>query len=98
MTEENLIVDPVVRAMMEDATLGEQIKLFMQGDIGRYIIERAKADADEALSELANVDPEDPKAIREAQMKLRVVERVLSWLQDAITAGNNAMRELHEES
>lgn len=75
---------------------GMDVEQFGKSPIGVYLIERANRDAEAATNELKTVDPENPKAIRDLQNKARTAELFLSWLGEAVSAGENAQAAFHE--
>lgn len=97
MAEQNVVIDPLVTEMLASYELSEKAKQFLTSDLGAYLIERAKNEADEALVGLAGCDPEDAKAIRGFQFKLRVSEAVVEWLGDVIVSGEAAAKALYDE-
>lgn len=85
--------DPKVRWAM----FGKQVELFLQGDIGSYLVKRAKQEGDEAVEELKKVDAFDGNAVAAIQLKARVADAVIVWLGDAIAAGESATEQLKED-
>lgn len=84
--------DPKVRWAM----FGKQVELFLQSDVGSYLVKRAKAECDEAVEQLKQVDAFDGKAVATIQLKARVADAVIVWLGDAIAAGESAIEQLKE--
>lgn len=72
------------------AVFGRQVELFMESEIGDYLRQCAQAEIDTAVREMGSVDAEDPKAVRQIQMRLKVAESVMGWLGDAIRQGQQA--------
>jgi hypothetical protein len=98
----NLSIDdaeqPLPDAKMEQAVFGEEVRRFLQEDrIGRYITAKAAQQTESGLLELKDIDPEDAKAIRAIQTKIRVAESVVSWLAEAIDNGERAQQILEDE-
>lgn len=85
--------DPTV----ETAIFGESVRQFLRTPIGEYLMSRAKDQAEDALSLLAEADPEDPKKIRDLQNKIRVADSITDWLSEAIRMGDQALQQLREE-
>ena len=94
----NPILDPIVNQLMEQAATGEAAKAFLQSGLGSYITQRANDEADDAMAALIEADPANPTVIASLQMKIRVATQAVTWLVEAISEGDNAMRQLHEES
>lgn len=84
-------------AEVRRATLGKQVEYWLEGDIGRYITERATQQIAEALEKLKGADPDDPKAIRGLQIQIAIPERVMDWLRDAIIEGAESHQNIVEE-
>lgn len=82
--------DAELAQLQADIALGLDIKQFMGTAIGKYMHARANAEIDEALEALKTAEAEDAKAIRRWQNQIAVAERVLGWLGEAVTNGENA--------
>ena len=70
MTGENVIIDPLIRELMESAALGEAAKQFLGSGLGKHITQRAADEVDEALAELIDADPNDAAAILALQTRI----------------------------
>lgn len=81
---------------MRLAVFGRQVEMFLETDVGTYIVRCAQSDIETATEKLQSVDPEDPKAIRELQFKIRVAQSVMGWLGDAIRSGSQAKEVIEE--
>lgn len=79
------------------AQFGKQMELWLDTDIGRYIVSRAEAEIDEATESLKKVDAFDSQAVLKAQNKVKVAETILTWLGDAIREGSSALQDLQGE-
>lgn len=83
--------------LMESAVFGREVQEFLEHDrIGRAIVARAKSDMEAAQNELTDIDAEDAKAIRAAQFKYQVANKVVAWLASIIVDGDNAANILRE--
>ena len=71
---------------------GMDVETFMKSPIGRHLTRRANETIFAAHDELAEVDAEDPKAIRTLQNKITAARYFLEWLDEAVTAGEQAER------
>lgn len=65
--------------------LGDDVAKFIKGEVGKYLIARARGELSEALMDLA--EETDPVKIRELQFKAQLARAVPEWLQDAIESG-----------
>jgi len=81
---------------LQRAVFGRQVELFLESDIGVYLTQCAQTEINEAIEKLVKVDPEDPKAIRDLQHKIRVAESVMGWLADAVRSGSQAREAIEE--
>lgn len=98
MPQENVIIDPLVRDLMERAAIGEAAKQFLRSGLGKHLTERATQEVDEALAELVEVSPTRNDQIGELQNQIKVASKAITWLAEAISEGDNAMNQLSEES
>ena len=86
--------DPKVR----DAAFGRQVEFFLESDVGRYIIKRARDESDTAVEELKNANPfVGPEKILEIQFRAKLADFVIVWLGDAIAAGESSTEQLKIE-
>lgn len=82
--------------LLQQIDLGFQAEAFLQSDLGRYLVQRAEGQVEEAVEALKQVDPEDFKSVRGLQNMIHVAESIQYWLADAIQAGMNAQAELQD--
>lgn len=76
--------DPQMRAV----SLGLDAQHFITHEkIGVYLVERAHKDRIDALEELATTNPTDSIKIIGLQMKARIPDLFLAWLDEAIANG-----------
>jgi hypothetical protein len=95
---ESLDEAPLEDPKLEQAVFGEEVRRFLQNDrIGRYIVAKAAEQVESSLLELKDMDPEDARAIRAIQTKIRVAESVVGWLAEAIDNGERARQILEGE-
>ena len=93
----NVVIDPLIRELMESAATGEAAKLFLGSGLGKHIAQRAADEVDEALSELIDADPHDARAILALQTRIKVARLSVIYLTDSIAEGDNALQQLHGE-
>ena len=82
--------DPTV----EEAVFGKQVQLWLQGDIGSYVLRLAQEQSKAAVEELKAVDPHQPEIIMKIQMRIQVAESIIDWLADAMIRGIQAQKVL----
>lgn len=76
--------DPQMRAV----ALGLDAANFIEHtSLGKHLVDRAHQCRIQALEELANVDPNDSKTIRDLQNNARIPDLFLQWLDEAISNG-----------
>jgi len=78
------------------ARLGIDAETFIRTPLGRFLEGKARAEEADALIALVDADPEDAKANRELRNQIHVARMFLSWINDAIEAGQQAHRQLQE--
>lgn len=84
--------------LIAEAEIGEEARRFLESDIGRLIVGRAQQDIDSAVYELKNANPRDPDKITELQNQIWRGESIISWIAEAIEAGNEALKQYEESS
>lgn len=83
--------------ILQQIDLGFQVEAFLQSDIGRYLVQRAEAQVEEAVEKLKRCDPENSAQIRAIQNDIQVAEAIQYWLAEAIQSGLNAQQQLHDQ-
>ena len=83
--------------ILQQIDLGFQVEAFLQSDIGRYLVQRAEAQVEEAVEQLKRCNPENSAQIRAIQHDIQVAEDIQYWLAEAIQAGLNAQQQLHDQ-
>jgi hypothetical protein len=76
--------------LVDTAVLGKQIDEFCRSDVGRFLLENIDNEYNQGMSELKDVNPDEPKSVRAAQNKVWRAEQLRSWLKTAIHAGLKA--------
>ncbi len=87
---------PEVQALQQDEAIGIEVERFLQGPAGRRLIERFEQERAAALEALADVDPEDAKAVRRLQNEVAVVDRVQQRLADMLAEARAAIDRLDQ--
>lgn len=88
------------QSISEDTILlGDDADQFFKSDLGKYIQARARHEIITAQNDLVKVDPEDSKAIREIQNRIKIARAVPDWLNEAILSGRQELEQkfLEEE-
>ena len=91
-------MDPQIRLLLESAATGEAAKMFLRSDLGGYLIDRATEEIEDATADLIDVAPSDALAIAALQTRIKVARQAITWLSEAIQEGDNAQKQLHEDS
>lgn len=87
------INNPVVR----DAVLGRQVEDFLDSDIGKYLVQRAEEEANEALEELKKVAWWRHNRLKWLQNRIWVTEHFQMWLGQAYREGIQALQSIEEQ-
>lgn len=75
---------------MAEAILGKDAEEFIASDLGRYVMGRAKQQADDATEALKEHDPFDSKGIAKLQLSIKQAEGFGDWIKELIVAGRVA--------
>lgn len=85
-----------VRGLVDDTQLGLDVEAWLRGSIGSYVASRCESDRLRLLEELADVDPYDGRAVQAVQHKIKVIDAVMQYIADAVTAAHVAMARLDQ--
>lgn len=86
-----------VNPLEQSIAFGFEVEAFLSSDIGKYLIQRADEEIEDAVEELKRADPDIPSVIRALQSKISVAESIQYWLAEAIQDGINSMNELNDQ-
>ena len=95
-TGETVVIDPMIKELMESAAVGEAAKMFLQSELGGHIARRAAEEVEAATARLIEADPADISLIARLQTEIKVSKQGISWLVDAMTSGDHAMKQLQQ--
>lgn len=95
-TGETVVIDPMIKELMESAAIGEAAKMFLQSELGGHIARRAAEEVEAATARLIEADPADISLIARLQTEIKVSKQGISWLVDAMTSGDHAMKQLQQ--
>lgn len=90
MKSENYEEEETAR-LYRTAQFGKQVEIFLLSDVGKYLLQCADLEEENAVKQLKICDPYDPNAIQEVQNKIWRAESVRKWLEDAVLAGLQAL-------
>jgi len=79
-----------------EVILGEDADLFFKTEIGKYILARSKEQTHEATEELKNIEFFKSQEIAQLQMKIKIAELAIKWLNDMFVAGRQALQLLDQ--
>ncbi len=93
------MLDALSSAALDRAvTLSADVEIQLKGGGGRApvlaLLAKARAAAVTAIVKLAEVDPEDPKAVRALQNDIKCFDRIVEWLREIVADGFDADEEL----
>lgn len=89
-------LDDIDPQLVEGAVFGRLVEDFLGSDVGRYLVAKAEAEAEEATDLLKKVWPWRTRRIQQLQNRIAVAESIQQWLGDAIVEGHNAMNLIEE--
>ena len=95
-TGETIVIDPMIKELMESAAIGEAAKMFLQSELGGSIARRAAEEVEAATARLIEADPTDISLIARLQTEIKVAKQGITWLVDAMTSGDHAMKQLQQ--
>lgn len=95
-TGETVVIDPMIKELMESAAIGEAAKMFLQSELGGHVARRAAEEVEAATARLIEADPADISLIARLQTEIKVSKQGISWLVDAMTSGDHAMKQIQQ--
>ncbi len=87
------------REYFAEAHLGEQVRDFLVGPVGRYLHGRAKQVIQDGKDKLADLDPTVKGGIAQwkaIKQDMANAESFIQWCAEAIVNGDNAAKQLEE--
>jgi len=82
--------EELIKSLRSDIELSSKCLDFLDSELGRYLLTKAKEAEESAFQSFVDVDPQDVNAIREIQGNAAIPKLLFGWLEDAILAGNIA--------
>ena len=79
------------------AIIGVEAEDFVASRVGQKLIELARRDVDAATLDMLDVDLKDEKKLREIQNRIWRATQFEGWLQEIITQGREAYKQLRGE-
>lgn len=89
MSEQDILADA-----RQAIALGDAVQSFLMSQTGLFLTERIEMETADAIDELKSADAEDPKAIRKAQNRIRMLEDLKVWLAEAVQTANEIERQM----
>jgi len=83
-------------SLYAEGILGADAHDFFNSELGRYVLARAKEEADVAIEELKNIEFFKSQEIANLQMKIKTAESAIKWLNDVLISGKQAIQILEE--
>jgi len=80
--------------LVKVAIIGKDAEEFLSSEIGRYMIECAATQVDDAVDKLKKANPLDSELIMDLQNQIYRAESFGGWLRDLVIAGNQAIQQI----
>lgn len=80
--------------LVKVAIIGKDSEEFLSSELGRYMIECAANQVDDAVDKLKKANPMDSELIMELQNQIYRAESFGGWLRDLVIAGNQAIQQI----
>lgn len=79
---------------LQTAKLGIEVEAFLHSAVGRYLIERAELEREQAIERLIEADPQDTALQLAIRHDIRVAQSIPDWIHQAIHSGKLATHNL----
>ena len=76
------------------AIIGKDAEEFLSSEIGRYMLECAANQVDDAVCKLKKANPLDTELIITLQNEIYRAESFGAWISDLVIAGNQAIQQI----
>lgn len=84
------------KGLLADVALGIEAESFLSSGVGRFLVDRAETEVEQAINALKVADPADIEGIRKLQNMIHRGESIQYWLAECIQAGFNAEELLNQ--
>lgn len=85
------------KKLVTDANIGADVRRFLGGNVGQYLLKRAEMAEIEALRALGTVDPEDKAEIVKLQLAAATPRMFIKFMGQALRDGDAAAWQLAQE-
>ena len=75
---------------------GDDAREFMNTGLGRYLQQRAEEEIIDAFNQFKIIDVSEVDKVRTIQNKLLNADRFLTWIQDCIVEGQEALKQAEQ--
>jgi len=82
--------ETTIQLAVAEAILGKDAEEFVSSELGRYVMGRARQQAEDAMEALKKHDPCDYRGIEKLQLKIMQAEGFGDWIKELIVAGRVA--------
>jgi len=83
--------------LMETAIFGKEVQEFLSTNVGKFLVQRAEKEAEDATQALKRVFPLRWRRITELQNRIYRAESIQAWIGEAIMDGIQAERTITGE-
>lgn len=83
--------------LIKEAQLGMETEAFLRSDLGKMLLNRAAQELEQGYQGLLTVLPSDTDTLLKLQSQCLRAIHFQQWLNEAITSGEYAERELSDE-
>ena len=92
------MIDAGTAALYAEAVIGRDAEEFLKGDLGRYLLARAREEEQEALEALATVAWWRRRRIQQLQNQVWRARSFQGWVIEIINIGHQAQNELEQRT
>jgi hypothetical protein len=83
--------------LLKQAQLGIEAEAFLSTDLGRYLLDKADQELEDAQNKFLELLPNDSAGLLQLQSQAKRAINFKSWLSEAISTGIYAEQELKDE-
>ena len=84
--------------LLEQAVFGEEVRLFLESRIGKYLLDKAESEYILSLQSLSTCDPSDTMKITSLQAEAKQALSFKNWLTDSVVSGLKALEIIEDRN
>ena len=86
-----------IEELKAQALIGDDVKRFLESDLGRTIVGIAQQEIRTAVDEMVQTDPADLPKVRDIQLRMAIGASFEKWLIELFQKGEEALSDIQQQ-